>query len=134
MWKSLPPPFRFAEAISFSAREADKGNELGTRTYGHFTAALVPLPFCPALRIGPVCNTRIGSSRAATCPFRASYPACLMASPTSASARASNQPPSSSSASWACSAALARCAARAGCRPTFRWAPGSGRIGVNQVD
>jgi hypothetical protein len=54
MWKSLPPPFRFAEAMGFSAREADKGNELGTTTCGHFTAALVPLPFCPALRIGPV--------------------------------------------------------------------------------
>lgn len=45
MWKSLLPPFRCAEAKGFSAREADKGNEPGTRACGHFAAALVPFLF-----------------------------------------------------------------------------------------
>ena len=45
MSRSLLPPFRSAEAMGFSAREADKGNKQGTRACGYFTAALVPLPF-----------------------------------------------------------------------------------------
>ena len=63
MWKSLLPLFRFAEAMGFSAREADKGNELGTRTCGHFTAALVPFLF-PWLADWPGLRPHIGNSRA----------------------------------------------------------------------
>ena len=37
----------------FSAREADKGNEQGTRACGHFAAALVRLPFYLGFRLVP---------------------------------------------------------------------------------
>ena len=44
-WKSLLAPLISAEAMGFSARRAEKGNEQGIRACGNFAVTWVPLFF-----------------------------------------------------------------------------------------
>jgi hypothetical protein len=53
MSKSLLPPVRFAEAMGFSAREADKGNEQGPGACGQFRRGLGAPSFFPWLADWP---------------------------------------------------------------------------------